>query len=86
KEKLQEFNIKIPGLLLALGERRFYQNDSYFNGYNYIPLTKPEGVIFLQDFTPSIYENSSAQILDLRNDIAAIELTSKMGLLNHNVF
>ena len=73
-------------ILEVLGNRRFYQQDSYFNGKDYSKITK--SIIQLSDYKikAPIMQNSSCSIWDIGNDIINIEITNKMGILNHQVF
>lgn len=70
----------------TLGDRKFYQQNNYFNGADYSNIPHP--IIQLSDYKikSPIMQNSSCSIWDIGNDIANIEITSKMGILNHEVF
>ena len=88
KKKLEEQNIKVPKILIQVREQKFYQQEKYFTGSHYAPITRAEGIIFLNDFKnrPQICSNNSLSIWDIGDKIAAIELTSKMAILDHNAF
>ena len=86
KQKLEQQNIKVPDILDKLEDQSFYQNNCYFNNDgNYTPIIRPEGIILLESFK-IVEKNNSAKILDIGNNIAAIEFTSKMAVANLDVF
>ena len=85
-QKLEQQKIKIPEILSTLKSKTFYQEKRYFNGSEYRPIEHPDGIIFLTDYNKIICQNESAKILDLGDDVAVIEITSKMAMLNHQVF
>ncbi|MEK6734304.1 MAG: 3-hydroxyacyl-CoA dehydrogenase NAD-binding domain-containing protein [Pseudomonadota bacterium] len=75
-------------LLDKIKDRKFYKDDSFFNGEEYVSIPRPEGIIYLKDYqdTPPIYKNNSANIWDIGDEVVAIEFTSKMAMTNHEVF
>ncbi len=86
KQKLEQQNIKVPVILEKLKDQLFYRNNSYFNDNgNYTPIIHPEGIILLKSFKV-IEQNNSARILDIGDNIAAIEFTSKMAMADREVF
>jgi len=87
KAKLKQQNIAIPEILIKLKEKqKLYQNNSYFDSKEYVPIPRPEGVIFISDFNKLVAQNSSGNIRDMGDKIAALEITTKMAALDHEVF
>ena len=88
RQKLEEQNIQVPEILVKLGSKQFYQQNSYFTGSDYAPIKRAEGVIILKDFKSRapICQNNSAKVWDIGDGVAAIEFTSKMAMADHGVF
>ena len=88
KEKLLAQNIKTPPILEKLGSQKFYQENKYFTGNQYLEVLRPEGIIYLKNSSNKapVCINNSAKILDIGNEVASIEFTSKMAMLDHDIF
>ncbi len=87
RKKLEEQNIQIPKIISQIGNKNFYKQGQYFTGKNYMKIPREDGIILLKDFkTKAICSNASVSIWDIGQEIAAIELTSKMAILEHDVF
>lgn len=67
RNRLKEFQIPIPQLILDSGNKKFYQ---------------PSEVAVIKPFL----ERGDVSIWNAQNDVAIIELTSKMGILTQDVF
>ncbi len=87
KQKLKQQNLQAPEILTKVQNNTFYQADSYFTGNSYAPVQRPEGVIYLKDFYNKeiICQNDSAKIINMQ-DIAVIDFTNKMAIMDHNIF
>jgi 3-hydroxyacyl-CoA dehydrogenase len=87
KHALLQQKMIVPPILASLKrDQNFYQNNSYFTGTNYINISRPEGVIFLSDFKQLLASNSSGNIWDIGDKVAALEINTKMAVLDSAVF
>ena len=81
-KSLQVQNIPVPELLAKAGDKKLYQDQTYFslNG-EYTPLPQIEGVWSLADKkrdAKPVIKNGSAALWDIGDGIACLEFTSKM--------
>jgi len=88
-EALKKDGIPVPPLLSAVDDRQFYHVDQgqlqQFTGDNYIPVTRPNGILLLADIKrlkAPIARNVSASLWDIGDGVMCLEFTSKMNSLN----
>lgn len=86
KETLVKQNISVPKVLLELKERKFYENSTYFKAGNYVPIARPEGIIYLKDFNKIICQNHSCVIFDLKQDVALLKINTNVPILSVEIF
>ncbi len=86
--RLKKDKKEIPKLLDKLKTENFYKEGKCFNGKNYEPIKKPEGIIFLSDLSKNkvICQNESARFIELKDKIALLEFTGKLNMADHAVF
>ena len=79
----------VPPLLAAVGAGSFYRvrdgRLQHFTGAGYENVSRPEGVLLLEDVKrsgPPIARNMSASLWDIGDGVACLEFTSKMNSLN----
>ncbi|MBN9542499.1 MAG: enoyl-CoA hydratase/isomerase family protein [Alphaproteobacteria bacterium] len=77
-----------PALLLKeIGNKKFYNNDTYFDNGNYKPVSQENIITYKKLSTlPPIIESKSAKLVDIGNDILCLMLTNKMGVLDSDAF
>lgn len=86
--RLIKENIAINSFLENLKGKSLYKENLYFDGKEYKEVTREEGIIYLNDFSNHriILENESARIIKIEDDIAILEIRSKMAILNLEIF
>ena len=88
-KSLQVQNIPVPELLAKAGDKKLYQDQTYFslNG-EYTPLPQIEGVWSLADKkrdAKPVIKNGSAALWDIGDGIACLEFTSKMNSVDPEI-
>lgn len=90
RHKLMSDGGTSPHLLQVASDKPFYQTALAklhmlsFDG-EYVPVKRPAGVLLLQDVKrkgPPLFENRSAKVWDLGDNVACLEFRSKMNSLN----
>ena len=90
RHRLMEGGGTSPHLLQVAPDKPFYQiglgklHHLSFDG-EYVALKRPDGVLLLQDIKrkgPPLFENRSAKVWDLGDNVACLEFRSKMNSLN----
>lgn len=88
KQLLEKQKLPIPPILDQVGDGKFYQQNEYFIGTRYVPIKRDKDIILLKDFKrdDAICKNDSASIWNMGEKIAVLEITSKMAILDHDIF
>lgn len=89
-ERLHLTGRKVPKLLEMAAGRKFYKTINGVQHYlsttgEYVPVTRAEGVLLLQDIkraSKPIFSNNSASLWDIGDGVACLEFHSKMNSLN----
>jgi 3-hydroxyacyl-CoA dehydrogenase len=84
KEELHKEKITIAKILESCTSN-FYNNNQYFNGNVYQNIANPSGIILLNN-KQIIEKNQSAHIINLQDDVAVIEISSRVPVMDHNFF
>lgn len=88
KQLLERQKLSIPPILDQVGDGRFYQQNKYFIGMHYISIKRAKDIILLKDFKSdgAVCKNDSASIWNMGEKIAVLEITSKIAILDHDIF
>ncbi|MBP3125341.1 3-hydroxyacyl-CoA dehydrogenase/enoyl-CoA hydratase family protein [Thalassospira sp. ER-Se-21-Dark] len=90
---LQEDGVEVPALLKKAAGKSFYKvedGDLYYLGFdgNYAKVTRPEGVILLEDIkrkSERVAGNRAASLWDIGDGVACLEFHTKMNALDADV-
>jgi 3-hydroxyacyl-CoA dehydrogenase len=90
RERLAAEGFAAPALLKLVGDRSFYRTEGgrlqYMTvGGDYADLTRPDGVLMLQDIkrrSKPVAKNGSASLWDIGDGVACLEFHSKMNTID----